>query len=325
MERFQKVVGPEVVPRIAYFSMEFGLHQIPIYAGGLGMLAGDHLKGASDMGLPIVGVGLYYRYGYFVQKINVEGFQEEIFREADVHNLPMHDWKGAGEESIHVTIEVLGNPLVLRIWRAQVGRVPLLLLDANLPENPPELRCITDHLYVSDRERRIMQEIVLGVGGFRALQTVGIVPEVYHLNEGHSAFLLIERLKKLVCEDGFTFDEASALIKYSTVFTTHTPVEAGNENFPVDTIRKYLAADVEKIGMPFEKFAEHAFLHDQKTFWMPALAIRFSRHINGVSELHAGVSRQMWRDLFPGRRDPGNSDRRHHKRRARLMDGRRNS
>ena len=230
--RYGEAMQPPITPRIAYFSMEFGLPKLPIYAGGLGMLAGDHLKGASDMGLPIIGVGIYYRYGYFVQRISVDGHQEEVYREINPHYTPIQEWKTPDDQSVFVTITVGGQPIRLKLWRVQVGRVSLLLLDANVPENPPELQAVTNYLYDADRDRRIMQEIVLGQGGFRALEAVGIQPEVFHLNEGHSAFLIIERLRKLIREQGYGFDEACAIVKSTTVFTTHTPVEAGNENFP---------------------------------------------------------------------------------------------
>ncbi len=301
--RYGEAMQPAISPRIAYFSMEFGLPKLPIYAGGLGMLAGDHLKGASDMGLPIIGVGIYYRYGYFIQRISVDGRQEEVYHEINPHYTPIQEWKTPDDQSVFVTTSVGGQPIRIKLWRVQVGRVSLLLLDTNVPENPPELRAITNYLYDADRDRRIMQEIVLGQGGFRALEAVGIQPEVFHLNEGHSAFLIIERLRKLTREQGYGFDEACAIVKSTTVFTTHTPVEAGNENFPVETIRKYLKNDVEALGRSFDAFVEQGLLHDRATFWMPAFAIRFARHINGVSRLHAGVSRQMWKDLFPGRRE----------------------
>jgi glycogen phosphorylase len=301
--RYGESMQPAVTPRIAYFSMEFGLPKLPIYAGGLGMLAGDHLKGASDIGLPIVGVGIYYRFGYFIQRINVEGKQEEVYREINPHYTPIQEWKTAGDQSVFVTINLAGQPVRLKVWRVQVGRVSLLLLDANVPENPPELRSITNYLYDADRDRRIMQEIVLGQAGLRALEAVGIQPEIYHLNEGHSAFLILERLRRLIKERGYSYEEACAVVKCTTVFTTHTPVEAGNENFPVEMLRKYLADDVEALGVTWDAFVEHGLLHDRNTFWLPAFAIRFARHINGVSQLHAGVSRRMWSQVFPGHRE----------------------
>jgi alpha-glucan phosphorylase-like protein len=283
--------------------MEFGLYHLPIYAGGLGMLAGDHMKGASDMSLPMIGVGLYYRYGNFIQRINVENQQEEVYLEADIHSLPMKEWKVEKDETLFVHVDLDNVRIALKVWRVDVGRIRLLLLDANVPENAPEHRSITDHLYVAERDRRLLQEIILGVGGLRALKAIGVDAKVFHLNEGHSAFLIIERLADLLDSEGLSFQEASALIKATTVFTTHTPVEAGNESFSVDLIRKYLKARIESLGVSFDEFIRLGFLHDDQNFWLPAFAIRFSRFINGVSQIHAGVSREMWRSVFP-KQDP---------------------
>jgi starch phosphorylase len=287
---------------IAYFSMEYGLHQsLPTYAGGLGMLAGDHLKGGSDLGLPIVGVGLFYRYGYFQQKINVNGFQEEEYVESSVYHMPVKELNTIDGESVYVDLAVLDKVMRVKVWLVNVGRVRLLLLDTNLEENPPEFRTVTDYLYDARRDVRLLQELLLGFGGMRALEAMQIKPDVFHLNEGHSAFLIVQRMKTLMLDEGYSFEEAHALIKSTTVFTTHTPVEAGNENFPTDTVEKYLKAKLTDQGALVEKFLRLGFLHDQKTFWLPALAMRSAKYVNGVSKIHADVSRGMWHDLFPHR------------------------
>ncbi|MCF7974030.1 MAG: alpha-glucan family phosphorylase [Phycisphaerae bacterium] len=286
---------------VAYFSMEFGLHEcIPVYGGGLGILAGDFLKAASDLNMPFVGVGLIYKYGYFTQKINMHGMQEEQFQEFDNHQIPMRmirDDQG-GEHRIHLNIGQ--NPLVIRLWRIRVGKIPLILLDTDLEENAPDLRNITDELYVSDREKRFQQEFVLGVGGALALRSLGIQPRIYHINEGHSALLVLARLRELMHEKGFSYDEAKAMIRASSVFTTHTPVIAGNENFDIQLAQKYIEPEAEALGLSFETLAQEGVVGGDKTiFWMPAFAIKFSRYINGVSKLHGEVSKRMWADLFP--------------------------
>ncbi len=287
--------------KIAYFSMEYGLHSsIPIYAGGLGILSGDHLKGASDLAIPITGIGLLYRYGYFNQRININSMQEEEYIENSVFNLPLKELKSTDGEPVYATVELLDTPVLIKVWFIRVGRTRLVLLDTNIEANAPEYRRITDHLYDAGRDIRMQQELVLGLGGMEALDAMNIKPDVYHLNEGHSAFLIVQRLKKLVVNEGLSFDEAYAVIKNTTIFTTHTPVEAGNENFPVEMVQKYLSKKVEELGVPLERIMEYGMLHDKKTFWLPAFAMSFSRYVNGVSRLHGKVSRGMWRDLFPG-------------------------
>ncbi len=287
---------------IAYFSMEYGLHQsIPIYAGGLGMLSGDHLKGASDLGLPIIGVGLFYRYGYFHQKINLNGFQEEEYLDNNVYHMPVKELNTIDGESIYVDLKILDMTIKVKVWLVNVGRTKLLLLDTNLEDNPPEYRKITEYLYDARREMRILQELLLGFGGMKALEAIQVRPDVFHLNEGHSAFLLIQRLRDLMLEEGYTFEQAHALIKSTTVFTTHTPVEAGNESFPTETVEKYLKDKVADLDVPLERLLKLGMLHDDKTFWLPAFAIRCAAYVNGVSKIHADVSRSMWQSLFPRR------------------------
>jgi glycogen phosphorylase len=301
--RFQTGAGASLGPKdtVAYFSMEFGLHEsIPIYGGGLGVLSGDFLKAASDLNLPVVGVGLVYKYGYFTQRINMKGEQEEQFVEFDNHLIPMHELRGPEGEKAYIDVLILGEPVKVKLWQIEVGKVQLILLDTDLEENPPHLRDITQELYVANRAKRLQQELVLGVGGARALERLGLAPQVYHINEGHAAFLILARLQKLMRGDGLGFAEAKAVIRASTVFTTHTPVIAGNENFETAMVKEYIESDVRSLGLAFEDLAREAFInHDGKMFWLPALAIRFSRHVNAVSRLHRDVSRQMWAGLFP--------------------------
>jgi starch phosphorylase len=286
---------------VAYFSMEFGLHEcIPIYGGGLGVLAGDYLKASSDLNLPVVGIGLIYKYGYFTQRINTNGEQEEQFVEFDNHLVPMHEVRGPDGTKVYIEVQILGQPVKVKIWQIDVGKIQLILLDTDLPENPPQLRDITQELYVADRAKRLQQELVLGIGGVRALERLGLTPQVYHINEGHAAFLILARLQRLMQKNGLGFLEAKAIIRASTVFTTHTPVIAGNENFDTELVKEYIESDVRALGLSFEDLASDAFLNsDGKTFWLPALAIRFSRYINAVSRMHRDVSRQMWAGLFP--------------------------
>jgi starch phosphorylase len=303
--RFVTPAGHALEPSdiVAYFAMEFGLHEcIPIYGGGLGVLSGDFLKAASDLNLPVVGVGLIYKYGYFTQRINTKGEQEEQFVEFDNHLIPMHELRGPEGEKAYIEMQMLDRPLKIKLWQIDVGKTRLILLDTDIEENPPELRDITYELYVADRTKRLQQELVLGIGGVRALERLGIEPKIYHINEGHSAFLILARLQRLMQREGLGFLEAKAVIRASTVFTTHTPVIAGNENFATDLVKEYLESDVQSLGLSFEELAAHAFIDsDSKSFWLPALAIRFSRYINAVSEMHRDVSRRMWAGLFPNR------------------------
>lgn len=286
---------------IAYFSMEFGLHEcLPTYSGGLGILAGDFLKTASDMAIPVIGVGLIYKYGYFTQRINLEGRQEELFSEIEHHLLPIKELRLADGKPAIIKIKILEKTCKIKLWQVDVGRTKLILLDTDIDGNPPTMRDITNELYVADRDKRIRQEIVLGFGGIKALDLLGIRPRVYHCNEGHSAFLLIARMQKLMNVDKLTFNEARAAVQASTVFTTHTPVVAGNENFETKLAQKYIEPEIESLGMTFDEFAPQAFLGDNKdTFWLPAMAVRYSGYINAVSKIHCDVSRKMWAGLYP--------------------------
>ncbi len=285
---------------IAYFAMEYGLHEcIPIYSGGLGVLSGDFLKAASDMGWPVVGVGLVYKFGYFTQRINLNGYQEELFIEFQNHLIPIHELRGPNGDKAYIDMNILNQNLRIKLWQIDVGKSKLILLDTDIEDNPLYLRDITYELYVANREKRLQQEMVLGFGGVKALEMLNIEPKVYHLNEGHSAFLIIARLQQLMAKRNLSFFEAAAMVKASTIFTTHTPIIAGNENFEIKLAKKYLEPEIKPLGISMEEFSGYGFIDDKKeTFWLPALAMKFSKHINCVSKLHRDVSRRMWSGLF---------------------------
>ncbi|GFO67289.1 alpha-glucan phosphorylase [Geomonas limicola] len=289
--------------RIAYFSMEFGLHEsLPIYSGGLGILAGDHLKSASDLGLPLVGVGLLYRQGYFRQYLNLEGWQQEIYPENDFYNLPLHLEKDPSGLPRLLELDIAGRAVKVQIWRVQVGRVRLYLLDTNLEVNLPADREITTRLYGGDQEMRIKQEILLGIGGIRALRFLGLEPNVCHMNEGHAAFLALERIRTHMEEERLTFPEAVEAVRGGNIFTTHTPVEAGIDHFPPDLLEKYLGHYYRGLGLAPEAFLALGMQTPERageSFCMAVLAMKLSNHSNGVSELHGEVSRKMWADVWP--------------------------
>ncbi|HEU0264134.1 MAG TPA: alpha-glucan family phosphorylase, partial [Geobacterales bacterium] len=300
---FGRQHGDAAGSRIAYFSMEFGLHEsLPVYSGGLGILAGDHLKSSSDLGIPLVGVGLLYRQGYFRQYLNIEGWQQEFYPENDFYNLPLHLERAENGTPLTVEVELPGRKVKLHIWRVQVGRIPLYLLDANLEENGVEDREITAQLYGGDQDMRIRQEIVLGIGGIRALKALGLPPDVCHMNEGHAAFLALERIRCQMTERGIGFHEAREAVRRGNIFTTHTPVEAGIDHFHPDLIERYLGRYYRALGLSREEFLAlgRRNSHDShETFCMAILAIKLAGHVNGVSQLHSEVSRKMWQDLWP--------------------------
>lgn len=288
---------------IAYFSMEFGLHEsIHTYAGGLGVLAGDFLKGASDLGLPIIGIGLLYKFGYFTQHIDMKGRQQEAFDRFENHLIPVRELHDSRGNSVYVNVKILDEDVKVKLWKIDIGRTQLILLDTSIEDNPAGLRDITNELYVGDREKRIQQELVLGIGGIKALELLGKEVKTYHFNEGHSAFAVIGRLRDLMINRKLSFPEAKAVIRASTVFTTHTPVIAGNENFDTKLVRKYLELPVKEIGLEFDKVAALGYINGNRdVFWLPAFAMQFSRYINGVSDQHAEISRKMWANIFPER------------------------
>jgi glycogen phosphorylase len=283
---------------VAYFSAEFGITEcLRIFSGGLGVLAGDHLKSASDLGVPLVGVGLFYGLGYFTQQIDAEGTQRDAYSPADPRLLPLRPVLGEDGAPVLVSVPLGTHAARARIWRADVGRVPLFLLDTNVPENRPEDRHITDRLYGGDNEHRLRQEIVLGIGGMRALRAAGREPAVIHLNEGHAAFAAVERARGRMC-DKECYRDAAEREAAGVVFTTHTPVAAGHDYFPPELLERYLGAYVWEMREPWDRFlALGRTAHDSR-FCMTALAIRASDARNGVSRLHGVVSRQMWHDLW---------------------------
>jgi glycogen phosphorylase len=286
---------------VAYFSAEFGLDEsLPIYSGGLGVLAGDYLKGASELGVPLVGIGLFYRSGYFQQRLDetdrqVEHYPLTLTTRLPLELVPMAPVVELADESGNLV------PVRLGVWRATVGRVCLYLIDTHLEGNPDW--AVTDTLYGGDRANRLRQEILLGVGGVRVLRRLGLEPTVYHLNEGHSAFLQLERMRELVEEQGLSAEEAIERLRSSTVFTTHTPVPAGNEVFDPELVRQAVGGLVERCGLAWEDFAALGKVEQDETgFGLTPFALRTSEHANGVSELHGAVSREMWHGLWPDRR-----------------------
>ncbi len=290
--------------QIAYFSFEFGLHEsLPVYAGGLGILSGDHLKEASDLGLPLVGLGFYYTQGYFSQKITEDGWQETRNLALNYEELPVVPMVDENGEPLSITVTVAGRTVCARMVQVQVGRIPLYLLDTNMECNSPPDRQLTARLYTSDQEVRIAQEMMLGIGGVRALRLLGYNPTVFHMNEGHSAFLTIQRVREFMAA-GMTFDEAAKLVRQTNVFTTHTPVPAGNDEFPLWMMDKYFYHVFDELKMTRDQFMDIARNQQSwgETFSMPILALRLSQYANGVSELHGRVSRQMWHRLWPKRR-----------------------
>ena len=286
---------------VAYFSMEYGIGEgLPIYSGGLGMLSGDHLKSSSDLGIPLVGVGLLYKKGYVQQVLNRDNWQVERYPENDWYNMPVQIVKDGSGKPLRVEVDLAGERVQVGVWKVPVGRGSLFLLDTNLPENSPAVRTITEQLYGGDRENRIRQEIVLGIGGARALEAMGLKPTVCHVNEGHSAFLLFERIRQLMKGRGLSYAEAREIVWASSAFTTHTPVMAGNEYFEFDLVRKYFEHYVKELGLTFPEFLELGKEeHTSMGFCMTVVAMRLCAFLNGVSLLHRDVSRDMWHKLWP--------------------------
>lgn len=300
---FQKEYNGDAGLKTAYFSMEFGLHEsLAVYSGGLGILAGDHLKSASDLGLPLVGVGLLYRQGYFRQYLNNEGWQQEIYPENDFYNLPLVLERDQLGRPLEVELDFGGHNFKAHIWRVQVGRVPLYLLDTNLEENSPEDRLITSQLYGGNQEMRMQQEILLGIGGVRALRAMRIIPNVCHMNEGHAAFLAIERIRLVMDKRKISFNEALEVTRAGNIFTTHTPVEAGIDHFPTEMLDKYFAHYIKTFGLSRDEFlglGRQNPADQYESFCMAVLALKLAGHANGVSQLHGEVSRSMWKNLWP--------------------------
>ncbi len=288
---------------VAYFSMEYGLDTgLPVYSGGLGVLSGDTLKAGSDLGIPMVAVGLMYRYGYFRQTLSSDGWQQERYEENDWYQMPVEIVKDESGVPIRVQVEMDGAPVLIQIWKVNVGVVPLYLLDTNIPENSSKFREISSVLYGGDKDMRARQEIVLGIGGARALKALGIRPSIYHINEGHSWFLTLERIRTLTQEQNLSFKEALQFIWSTTIFTTHTPVPAGNEGFDAALLQRYLGTYIEQLGISWEEFLRigRVFPDDSnEQFGMTVAALRTSAYANGVSQLHGKVSREMWQNIWP--------------------------
>jgi starch phosphorylase len=294
--------------RIAYFSAEFGLHDsIPVYSGGLGVLAGDHLKSASDLGVPLMGVGLMYREGYFRQYLNVDGWQQERYPENDFFNLPLIPETRPDGAPVLISVPFPGREVWCRIWRIQVGRVPLYLLDCNIQKNSPEDRSITAQLYGGDSEMRIKQEMILGIGGIRALRALGKPPTVCHMNEGHSAFCGLERIRFFMEENHLDYAAAREAVTAGTVFTTHTPVPAGNDVFAPHLLEHAFSAYLPQLRIGRDELMALGRQNprdNNEPFCMTVLAIRLANVSNGVSKLHGNVSRKMWRAIWPELPEP---------------------
>jgi starch phosphorylase len=290
---------------VAYFSAEFGFHEtLPIAAGGLGVLAGDHAKAASDLGLGFVGVSLFYREGYFMQEINGDNWQTEYFSLLNPRNLPLEPVLDAGGEPVIGTVRIATAAVAFRAWRVNVGRVPVYLLDANLPDNEPHYRDLTARVYGGDSTTRIMQEILLGVGGVRLLRKLGISPGVFHMNEGHAAFLTLELAREKVAA-GRSYKEALAATRQECLFTTHTPVAAGHDRFTSDLVHYAGNKFLSQLKITHEELMGLGRIDQtdaQEPFCMTVLALKLSRAANAVSELHGRVSREMWKPLYAGRR-----------------------
>lgn len=289
---------------IAYFSAEFGLSEtLPIAAGGLGVLAGDHAKSASDLGLPFVGISLFYRQGYFMQAINDENWQTEYYSMLNPKNLPMEPVFDAKGEPLTCMVQIATSQVRFKVWRVNVGRIPLYLMDTNLPENEELYRDLTMRVYGGDSSTRIMQEILLGVGGVRLLRALGIQPSTFHMNEGHAAFLTLELMREKLAA-GATLEEATTRTRQECIFTTHTPVEAGHDRFTSDLIQYAAHKFSSDLGLTHDAFMDLGRVQAgdaQEPFCMTVLALKHSRAANGVSELHGQISRQMWQGLYPDR------------------------
>jgi starch phosphorylase len=292
---------------VAYFSAEFGIHEsLPIYSGGLGVLSGDHVKSASSLGLPFVAVGLFYSQGYFRQHLDSDGFQTEEYVDTRVDSLPVTEATSPTGEPITVGIETRHGVLYAKVWKIQVGRVKLYLLDCNVEGNQPEDRQLTSRLYGGDERTRIRQELVLGVGGVKALRALGIDPGVYHLNEGHSAFGPLEVIRQRMDDDGLTFEDAVRDVATQTVFTTHTPVPAGHDRFDAEMVEEHLGPLRDQLGLSNEQFMSLGRVEPQnqsEQFCMTIIGLKLSRTANAVSQMHGVVSRRMWAHLWPWRAD----------------------
>jgi glycogen phosphorylase len=311
MSDLQPWAGLQLSPRvsrenpIAYFCAEYGIHSsLPLYSGGLGILAGDHLKSASDLNVPLVAVGLFYRFGYFRQQLNTVGWQEESYQESYANELPIELVKGDDDQPLLIEVEMRGRTVRACVWQARIGRTQLYLLDTNVAENEEVDRLVTGHLYGGSRETRLVQEMMLGIGGVRLLRKLGIAPSVFHMNEGHSAFLSLELIREIIEQERLSFGEATLRVRERCVFTTHTPVAAGHDEFEPDLIKACFGNWYESVlGLSFEEFLALGRIDGdtQSAFGLTPLALRMSRSTNGVSKKHGEVSRSLWSKMWPDR------------------------
>ncbi len=292
---------PEGAGSIAYFSAEYGLSEVlPIYSGGLGVLSGDHCKSASDLGLPFTAIGLFYKQGYFSQRINIHGWQETCFNNLNVSQLPILPALNGNGEQAEINITFAGRTVYARVWKVQIGRINLYLMDTDVPQNSPSDRSLTARLYGGDQETRIQQEIFLGIGGIRVLDALNLHPTVYHMNEGHSSFMGLELIRKLINEKHLTFKEAKQIVSNSAIFTTHTPVPAGNDTFPLYMMDKYFGDFWGQLGLSRYDFLELGLKKpEDQNFNMTVLALTLAGRKNGVSRLHGAVSRDIFGDVWP--------------------------
>jgi len=297
---------PVAVPEtIAYFSMEFGIHEsLPFFAGGLGILAGDHLKAASNLGLPLTGVGLMYRYGYFRQYLTHDGWQQEAYPETDLYNLPVERVRDGSGNVLQISVAGDQGPIQAAVWKVQVGRIPLYLLDTNILENPPAYREITSRLYTADAKSRLAQEILLGIGGMRVLKAMGLSPKVIHMNEGHCSFAVLEHMTQIMDEYHLPLETALEIVPRTTIFTTHTPVAAGHDDFAVDLVKPYFKSVAQKLGTTEKElisWGQPMGAAEDAPLSMFILGLRLAQFCNGVSELHGTVARRMWSQVWPER------------------------
>src|SRR5689334_12262316 len=288
---------------VAYFSAEFGIHEsVPIYSGGLGVLSGDHIKSASSLAVPLVAVGLFYDQGYFKQHLDGNGFQQEEYLDTRVENLPMEPAKGPDGNPVTVRVDTRTGPLFAKLWLMKVGRVDLYLLDCDVDGNKPEDRELTSRLYGGDHRTRIRQELILGIGGTKALRALGIYPGVYHLNEGHSVFATLEAIRERMHDDGMNFDDSLREVAQHTVFTTHTPVPAGHDRFDGGLIEEHLGPTRDALSISLQQLMGLGRVephNEGESFCMTVLGLKLSRRANAVSALHGHVSRRMWAHLWP--------------------------
>jgi starch phosphorylase len=305
---FQAQSDKKITPAhpVAYFCAEYGIHNsLPLYSGGLGLLAGAHLKSASDLRLPLIAVGLLYRYGYFRQRLRRDGWQEEHYGETHPSVLPIHQVLDDENQPVIIEVQMRGRAVRAQAWRVDVGRIPLYLLDTNIPENEETDRLVTGHLYGGDRETRIVQEMMLGIGGVRLLRRLEVEPQVFHLNEGHSAFLTLELAREVRQAEGLEFDAAAKRVRDRCVFTTHTPVAAGNDEFIIPLVEKTFGASYEEqLGLSHQEFINMGRVtpdNEEELFGLTPLAIKMCRSTNGVSQKHGEVSRALWQKMWPKR------------------------